>query len=158
MANEAVSSHDIQARQVDHMISQEQKHKIIYNRGFTWYKNVLFGLDGFLDFLRTNINNDKCNTLLDIGAGTTKAIKQISESDSGKGLYCMATNLRMNDEIKNNLGEDRTLITSVESLKGIQDFSCIGIISVFGVGYSQLPELAIKNMAIEYSRLVVQLR
>lgn len=120
------------------------ERKIIYleNRDAYFYFECLKGYRYFLDYVRQLPKP----VVLDIGAGTTKAIAEIAKSRIGKGLQFLATTLRRNPEIALNLGFKHTRITTIEVLRGVPSGSVGGIFSVFSLPYVVDPKLALESI------------
>ena len=103
----------------------------------------LGGLSNFFGYLRVL---DEHGLVLDIGAGTTRGISQLEKGSLGSGLSFEAVTLSYNSSIKENLGLEKTHITSAENLKGVKDKSVAGVISLFGISYCTRPDLAIYSI------------
>lgn len=103
----------------------------------------LGGLSNFFDYLR---KLDGHGLVLDIGAGTTRGISQLEKSSLGSGLSFEAVALSYSPLIKENLGLEKTHITSAESLKGVKNESVAGVISLFGISYCTRPDLAVYSI------------
>lgn len=112
------------------------------NRGRNDYERVLFGIEG----LFTYASLLPAKGVIDIGAGTTKGISDISKASYGGGFEYLATVLRLRQEIESNLGTSRTLVTPVERLEGVADSSCAVALGVHSIGYSIDPELAMRQI------------
>jgi len=109
-----------------------------------WGKEMsdVYSTDGF-DYLR---KLDGHGLVLDIGAGTTRGISQLEKSSLGSGLSFEAVALSYSPLIKENLGLEKTHITSAESLKGVKNESVAGVISLFGISYCTRPDLAVYSI------------
>jgi SAM-dependent methyltransferase len=114
----------------------------LQNRQGWEYVKTLEGVEHLFDYVRTLPSN----TILDIGAGTTAGIHQLAQSPTGAGLTFEATTLRYRPEIEENLGKERTHITSGETLRGIKDNSVGCIFGVYSVTYSAAPNLVMQSM------------
>ena len=114
-----------------------------YNRNLRDYLIALHGLEHFLDYVR---GVEQSSLVVDVGAGTTRAVYELSYSPLGKDLNFMATVLRFNLGVKKFLGEKRTRVTSAEKLRRIEDNSVAGIIANNSIGYSNAPEAVIKRI------------
>jgi ubiquinone/menaquinone biosynthesis C-methylase UbiE len=101
------------------------------------------GLANFLDYLR---NLRLGGLVLDVGAGTTRAVAQLSDSYLGRDLTFGATILTRMKEISENLGFERTIETEVEKLRGVNDKSVTGVISFSALAYSAAPQLAVRSI------------
>lgn len=113
------------------------------NRARGNYAILLEGLTSSLDYVK---RLGSTNLVLDIGAGTTRAISQLSQLPDAQGLDFMATVLRYRPEIDTNLGRERTLATPAEKLRGIGDNSVGLALSVFSVTYSVNPEAVVDSI------------
>jgi hypothetical protein len=107
------------------------------------YVHLLRGLQCLFEYIRTL----QSNRVLDIGAGSTKAISQIASIPLfAKGLEFEAVTLKKLSEQKKYLGYKKTHITSAERLRGVPLESYGGVISVQGLAYSQFPKLVVRNI------------
>lgn len=126
-------------------LDRNEKHQP--NRNMNRYIREFLGLEKFFDYVKT-LPEKK---ILDIGAGTTQAISQISQNGIGRGLDFWATVLSNSSRdpklnlprIEEGLGLAKTRFTSVESLRGFEDEFIGGIISCYGLGYCVDPVLAL---------------
>ncbi|MBM3261092.1 class I SAM-dependent methyltransferase [Candidatus Kaiserbacteria bacterium] len=112
------------------------------NRDKEKYLEKLLGYVAFLDYVKTLSST----VVLDVGAGTTRAISEIAKSKAGAGLDFKATVLNRNPAIEENLGFENVHVTSVETLRGIADQSIGGIIAVFSLPYVVSPALAVTSI------------
>ncbi|MBI2030508.1 methyltransferase domain-containing protein [Candidatus Kaiserbacteria bacterium] len=112
------------------------------NRDKEKYLEKLMGYVAFLDYVKTLPSN----IVLDIGAGTTRAISEIAKSKAGAGLDFKATALNRNPDIEKNLGFENVHVTSVETLRGVADQSIGGVTAVFSLPYVVDPALAVKSI------------
>lgn len=108
------------------------------NRDPDGYYNLLGGLDKTLEV----VNNSEITVVLDVGAGTTRAINQIKNAfkDKLKNLVFKATILTRDPEIENELGFTNTILALAENLKKIPEKSVGLILSVWSITYSASPE------------------
>lgn len=113
------------------------------NVDLSQYLVKLQGLTAFMDYIRKLRVN---GVVLDIGAGTTRAVSQLEKSPLGRDLSFRATVLSRDPRIEDNLGFDRVIQTEVERLKGIEDQSVSGVISRTGIEYSANPQAAIASI------------
>lgn len=109
------------------------------DRGLQEYEDRLGKFDKVLDY----VNRLGRVIVLDVGAGTTKAIKELEDLCHIKGLTnlsFMATVLtygsKVREKIKGNLGLSRTLVTSAEVLRGVKAGSVGLLLSVWSITYS----------------------
>ncbi len=125
------------------------------------YLRELCGLKHMFDYVRTLSSK----SVLDIGAGSTKAARQLSELGMARELSFEATTLSRSSKISDhfhidsikklvsdNLGWDKTRITTAEVLRGIPNASKGAVLAVYSLPYSAAPELAVKNI----DRVLVQ--
>ncbi|MDO8522061.1 MAG: methyltransferase domain-containing protein [bacterium] len=84
--------------------------------------------------------------ILDLGAGTARAIREISESNLGSGLVFSATVLRHSPEITKYLGISKVHISPVETLRGVADSSIGCVLANLSIAYSVSPNLAVKSI------------
>lgn len=118
------------------------------NRTGTDYIYELRGLKHLFDYVRTLPSHK----VLDIGAGTTKGIADIANSNFGRDLQFEATVLYRNQkEIEKNLGKNKTHSTSAEVLRGslsnpMNSESYGAILSVMSITYTKDPEKVIKRI------------
>lgn len=133
------------AAQIERVRKLELTNPYTNNRGDVWYIQMLQGYKHLFNYLRNAFEGSE-STVLDVGAGTTRAVKEIEGSSWGKGLRFEATVLDMDQVIEGNLPEDRIHVTPVEELSGIADKSMAAILSVFSVGYSDVPDLAVESI------------
>lgn len=134
------------AGQVRWSRSMEQKDYMLAYRDASEYLEIAYGLEHFFKYLQDHKEQLGSSLVLDVGAGFTKGTSQLSASPFGQGLSFMATILQQRPEVADNLGKDRVLITPVESLRGIEDSSVAGVISIQAMAYSAAPEQAIQRI------------
>lgn len=132
----------IRVRRADRGVREEDEDYLDY-RDFYGYLAMLDGLRNFLDYAR---KLDPHPLVLDLGAGETLAAAQLEKSSFGKDLVIEAITLTRKKAIENNLGFDKTHITSIERMHGIRDNSVSAMISVNGLAYSSFPELAVESI------------
>jgi len=108
-------------------------------------RDYIENLDG-VKHLFSYIRKLSSNTILDIGAGTTRGIADISKSILGQQLHFEATVLTHKATEANMLGKEDVHVTSAEMLRGIPDNSVGGIISVQSLRYSKAPMLAAQSI------------
>src|SRR3989338_893187 len=106
------------------------------------YALGLYGIQKLFNYIRTLPST----TVLDIGAGNTAGVNELSKSPFGQGLKFEATVLKHDPQIKTHLGEHKTHITSAEILGNIPNGSIGGIISVMGTTYSMAQSLMAGNL------------
>jgi SAM-dependent methyltransferase len=135
---QAIAEALLWARGMDHQLGHYQNDADILQ-----YFIKLQGLTHFMDYLKSLGEN---GLVLDIGAGTTKAVSQLEKSSLGNGLSFRATVLSRNREIERNLGYDKVIQTEVETLRGVGDLSVVGVISRSGIDYSAVPAIAVASI------------
>jgi SAM-dependent methyltransferase len=108
--------------------------------------HYLIKLQGLAHFMEYARELEGPRLVLDIGAGTTRAIAELANSRIGEDLNFGAVILSRDDRIPENFGYDRTIQTEVERLRGIEDQSVSGIISRSGISYSAVPEAAVASV------------
>jgi SAM-dependent methyltransferase len=106
------------------------------------YFQFLGGLTGTLDYVKRTSSN----LVIDIGAGTTRGVSEIAQSDEGQGLDFRATVMQDDTNIANYLGTDKTILTSVEKLEGIADQSVGLAIGLNSIAYSTEPKKAVESI------------
>jgi ubiquinone/menaquinone biosynthesis C-methylase UbiE len=112
------------------------------DRGAKEYEQFLAGLDATLEYARS-LSKKKW---LDIGAGITKGIFELSQTTKADGLSVEATVLHRSEQVQQYLGNEKTHITSAEVLRGISDASISLVTAVNSVAYSDAPELAVASI------------
>ncbi len=70
----------------------------------------------------------------------SQGISDIAKSELGTGLEFKGTSVTPQPEFKNYLGQDRVIITSAESLRGIENNSVGGILALHSISYSAEPQ------------------
>lgn len=120
--------------------SREIRPNMIKDRTAVEYASDLQGIAEFFKY----VSELSTPTVLDIGAGTTQAIKELSKTPfiEGLGIHIEATVMPddpANSEVSKNFGWDKTHKTSVEELEGIPDESVGGILAVHSISYSENP-------------------
>lgn len=98
----------------------------------------LNGLSATLDYVRI-LEGEKPLQVLDIGAGTGRGIQEIANSSIGQGLQFKGTVLKTPEHSSSSV---ELIATSAERLRTVERASIAGIISVYGIAYSDLPEVA----------------
>lgn len=117
-------------------------------RGYTIDRNSrgyignLFGLSATFGYVRSLSSQ----TIVDIGAGTTRGIHEISQLPSAQGLEFQATVLTPERVSHNALPSNKIHVTSVEALDGFQDESVGAFLGVDSIGYSASPRIAVKRI------------
>lgn len=86
--------------------------------------------------------------VLDVGAGTTAGVNGLAKSEFGKEINFYATVLTNDERINENLGLDRTAITSIESFRAgkIPKEGYGAVISDQAITYTDKAELAVKSL------------
>ena len=137
---------DVLAHRVIDTRDNERKNWTKHSRNAGEYVDVLKGLQHFLEYIRSNVNEGNPDLVGDLGGGTTKAIAQLRDSEMGFGLRYEATGLIRNREVNEYLGGKNFHLTTFERLSCFKPFSLGGAISVFGEGYAANPELAMEKL------------
>jgi hypothetical protein len=107
------------------------------------YVRELQGVEKLFQYVR-DLNSS--NRILDIGAGRTRGIRDLSKSQYGEGLTFEATVLTMPEINEWTLRRDQIHKTSVELLNGIEDESIGGALGVYSVAYSESPQFAARGI------------
>lgn len=126
-------------------IRKGERDKILFyivDRSSKDYQYCFEGLKFFFDYVRSL----KTKVVIDVGAGLTNAINEISKSELGDGIQFKATVLTRKDEIEKNLGLDKVVSTSIETLRGIKDSSIGGMLLGFSLPYVVDPRYALKSL------------
>lgn len=123
------------------MISRPEKDWT-NNRKGREYVRCLQGLEATFQYIR----GLESNFVLDIGTGTSEGISDIAKSDLGKGLEFKGTSVTPQPEFKRYLGQDKILITSAESLRGVERNSVAGILALHSLAYSAEPQYVVARL------------
>jgi SAM-dependent methyltransferase len=121
-----------------------------YERGrsLSKYKEELRGINSSLTYANDLAEKDLGHVVLDIGAGTTRAVSEIR--DSYKGIFpkltFQSTTLVADKKIAEYIGLENNHITSGESLRGIEDNSVALAISVYSLTYSKSPQMVAESL------------
>lgn len=119
------------------------EHNKKRDRSAFQYVNHLQGLQGTLNY----VLNLPVKTIVDIGAGTTRAIGEIAKSTYGNGLKFIATGIVNHTDIEKNIGYKNYRLTSAEVMRGFQPESVGGFLSVYGpLYYSNYEEIIFGKM------------
>ncbi len=129
-------------RLVEHGVKQDPFQNQKRDR-FGWmYIDNLRGLHGTLSYAR-GLSSD---TVVDLGAGSSRAISEIAKSGLGDGLRFMGTGLVSDLQVGGNIGLSNYRITPAEIMRGFDPESVAGIISVYGpFEYSKHLELVLQK-------------
>jgi ubiquinone/menaquinone biosynthesis C-methylase UbiE len=118
------------------------------NRSFSEYKKELLGINSSLTYANDLAEKDLGHIVLDIGAGTTRAVSEIR--DSYKGIFpkltFQSTTLVADKKITEYIGLENNHITSGEFLRGVKDNSVALAISVYSLTYSKSPEMIAESL------------
>lgn len=123
----------------------------IWDRDALAYLRSLHGLEYFFSYINEHLG---VKTWLDVGAGTTRAAYDLSESEllQSAGIETLATVLAYHPVMDHFLGKKGTVkITPAETLREIADGSIGGITAVFSAFYSDDPNL----VAASFERVLV---
>ena len=115
----------------------EAWYKMETDRGSRNYLTELGGLAATLE----HIGNLSSNRVLDIGAGTARAISELKEFDMAQGIQLEGTGLVQPPDASQKL-----ILTPAETLGRIPDASCGGVLAVFSIAYSEAPERVIESV------------
>lgn len=122
---------------------QKERTKIYTtDRSGDEYSRCLGGLKYFFEHVQTLSSH----SVLDIGAGTTRAIHQISQKSEASGIEFYAAGLSTVSLREGYLPKYRVHLTPAESLRGFEDKSMGGIIAVYSLCYSTTPRLAAERI------------
>lgn len=113
-----------------------------WGRSMEEYLVIFNGLSNLLK----HVSQMGGNLVLDIGAGTTKGISEIEKSKLGEELEFRATVLKRHPAIEDNLGYDKTHITSVETLRGVEDSSVGLALALNSIAYSASPKMTAQSI------------
>ena len=117
------------------------------NRSGTEYVYRLGGLKHALHYLKElNDSGLGSNLVLDIGAGTGRAIYEVSKMPMSDGFDFEVTALRNDIKLKEKFPKEQIHQTSIETLKGVKDNSVGLVIGVNSVAYSASPRLAVESI------------
>lgn len=92
------------------------------------YIDHLSGLQGTLNY----VTKLPTAIVVDLGAGSSRAVAQISRSKYGEGLTFLATGIVNDPEIDKHIGRSSYRITPAETMVGFDSSSIGGFISVYG--------------------------
>lgn len=116
---------------------------IIRDRPATSYIEHLGGLAATLQYAATL----PVPTIVDLGAGSSRAIAEIKKSEYGKGLNFKGIGLIFDSAIEQNIGRENYRLTPAEKMRGFEDSSVGGFISVFGATtYTDRLDLVLPKM------------
>lgn len=117
------------ARQIEmKRIMPDQKLNEKRDRSANDYLDHLRGLEATLRYAA----GLPITVLVDHGAGSSRAIAQIAQSEYGEGLAFLGTGIVHDPEIDNHIGRDSYKITPAETMRGFTPSSVGGFISVYG--------------------------
>lgn len=106
------------------------------------YIRYLTGLSHLFDYVRRLPKR----SILDIGAGTTRGIREVSELAAARDLEFSATVLSPVKAVHRGMGKVRVHTTPGEILRGIRDESVGSALSVHGISYSAVPRFAVRSV------------
>lgn len=117
------------------------------NRGIGLYVRGLGGLEHFLDYASSLSEQGDKAKLLDIGAGNTRALGELSAiKDWSSNLDLLATSITSSKQVDKFLGKEKLRLTSAENLRGIKDHEIAAILSVHGIGWTKAPKLTAESI------------
>lgn len=125
---------------------REERGELIYplNRGFEHYLNGFSGFRYLLEFAKMFPPEER--NVLDIGAGRMIAIAQLAQRSIGEGLHFYATALTRSPIADNPNPRLTPILTSAETLRGINKESIAVALSYNGLAFSKEPSLAIERI------------
>lgn len=100
------------------------------------YISSLGGVEATLQYIKSLDSK----LVIDVGTGTSQGISDIAKSKLGEGLEFKGTTVTWLNELNQHLGKDRVLITSAESLRGIENNSVGGILALYSISYTAQPQ------------------
>ena len=121
---------------------REPKKRWVNDRMGRDYVSYLKGLEATFQYIR----GLESNLVLDIGTGTSQGIADIARSDLGKGLQFKGTSVTPLPEFNQYLGNDQVIITSAESLRGVESSSVGGIIALHSISYAAEPQYMVARL------------
>lgn len=125
----------------ENLMTSESREK--RDRSASRYISYFQGLESTLAYTRRLPNK----TLVDLGAGTSRAIAEIARSDYGKDITFIGTGLVSDPAIEENIGRAQYRITPAETMRGFEDASVGCFISLYGPFlYSSHLDLILKKM------------
>lgn len=113
------------------------------DRNGVQYLLLLQGVAGAFDLARSLGSS---STILDVGAGTTRGIHDLSRAHFAHDLDFQATVLHPARTVSRHLGMGKTHITPVEYLQGISDNSIAAVLGVGSIAYSVAPDYAMRRV------------
>ncbi len=137
---------DTIASQIVKARKQDEIQGYAHRRDMGEYQVVLGGLANYFDYIKQNKDRLGSSLVIDVGAGKGVAVRTMKMNPMTEGLSIGATVLKVTNEVRENVGEDLLYATPVEKLRGINDNSVAGIISVYGMAYSQVPSEAVASV------------
>ena len=100
----------------------------IRNRSGAEYVDALQGLNATLQY----ILRLKSNVIVDVGAGSSRGIAELSKSRFGRDLTFKGVGLYRDPAIAHNIGWEHYTLTTAEIMRGFSNESVGAFISVFG--------------------------
>lgn len=112
----------------------------VRDRGAIQYLELLGGIEKFFQYVKKLPKNK----VIDLGAGTARAVGEFSRSEISKDIQFLATDVIRHKELTDNIDTEMFKKTPAEVLKGVEDESVGGLVSVIGAAsYSEsIPLLA----------------
>jgi SAM-dependent methyltransferase len=134
-------------RNLTHFRNKEKEWNIAWlNRGADSYIETFNGLDNFFNVVRKL----PLKSVLDIGAGTLKAVSEFQKENQDLMFYATVlsrhTLKRQPNYYKDLYKLGRLKISPSETLRGIETHSIGGIISVHGIAYSNSPAESVRSI------------
>ena len=115
-------------RKVERKVRMSDDLNPIRDRSGAEYTDSLQGLESTLK----HVAGLPIKTVIDLGAGSSRAIAQIARSKYGNGLAFKGTGILFDPAIEKHIGWDNYRLTPAETMKGFKKASVGGFISVFG--------------------------
>src|SRR3989344_1288321 len=130
-------------RRLDRAVTESPVMKVIRDRPSVSYVEHLGGLAATLKY----VSALPVPTVVDLGAGSSRAIAEIKKSEYGKGLDFKGIGLIFDPAIEQNIDRENYGLTSAEKMRGFEDASVGGFISVFGATtYTDRLDLVLPKM------------
>lgn len=100
------------------------------------YEEVFEGIAGFLHYVRLY---PSAKTIIDVGAGSARAVNELADLEEASGLRFLATGLLAETNEYTDVGAVPYRVTEAEHLEGIDDASAGGILANYSITYTNNP-------------------
>jgi SAM-dependent methyltransferase len=132
------------AKQLKATRREERKRitEMVLDRNGREYIEYFEGITSMFEYVKSLPSN----TILDIGAGRGRGIRELAESALGEGLRFKTTVLGNSDRIEKSDAIARVHITPAETLRGISNESIGGILALYSISYCENPEIVTKRI------------